>query len=371
MTTGRAHRSARWPAWIPCAVWIVTSSAFVVTAITMRGRLAGLAAVLAGLSAGVMSVAPGAWRLSSRAAQLAGVSAAVALMILASLAASAPRGTGGDAHLAVRHVFVDPSFGFSRWAATNLVPEIDQVAFGIAVAAALDPRTLGDVARRRSVTVPLYDGLGADPAFRDMGSIWAQAYRWQGHYVAIVPSGRAAAAIVFLHGSVGNFASYWYALTPLARHDAVALFFPSFRSGAWQQQGSADAVRNVVSDAGRRFGVDALQIVLAGISNGGLGVTRAVTENRYRGVILLSAVLDHQLVSEGIAAGTWRDLPVLFVNGERDDIVPLDPAAREVSRLERAGARVTRLVVPGEDHFVFYARRDLMIDTISRWMTTL
>jgi len=359
---------------VPLTLCLVAGGALLLSAVSWRGSLAGALAVLATLAGGLAMLVPGGWRWTTRSGRIAWSSAGLVGLGLAVLAWHAPPGRGGDDRIAVQHVFTRPEHSFSRYALTNLVPEADQVAFAAELARLVDPRIDAAAARRiRNVSLPIYEAAAASAAFRDMGSIWAQAYGWQGHYVAVVPRGLAAGSIVFLHGSVGNFASYWHALAPLAREHHTALFFPSGGFGMWPLPAAATAVDEVIDDSRRRFGLDAVAPVLAGISNGGLAVAGAMARGtqRFRGVVLISTVLRNDLVSEGIAAGRWSGMPVLLIHGDADDRVSLTSVLREADRLEAAGARVTRVVVAGEDHFLFNARTDLVLERLPEWMNEL
>lgn len=107
-----------------------------------------------------------------------------------------------------------------------------------------------------------------------------------------------------------------------------------------------EAVRGVLA---ARYGADSARVILSGISMGGwavnyYGMPRSIRV-RYRGLCILSAA---PLRRKNVDFSAARGLPVLVVNGERDENLPL--ARKNIPELQKAGARVTQIQLPGEGH---------------------
>jgi hypothetical protein len=107
-----------------------------------------------------------------------------------------------------------------------------------------------------------------------------------------------------------------------------------------------DAVRALVDAT---YGVDQHRVFLSGTSMGGwavnyCGFSRAAN-GRYKGYCIVAA---GPAKRSGVDFSVARNLPVLVLNGETDG--NLAAAKQGVPLLERAGAKVTSVVLPGEGH---------------------
>jgi pimeloyl-ACP methyl ester carboxylesterase len=138
--------------------------------------------------------------------------------------------------------------------------------------------------------------------------------------------------VVFLHGYAGNFAYECATVARAASAAGYATVCPStaFDGRWWQPQGEQTA-RVVISWAKARY--RAGRVVLAGLSNGGLGASRLAPRlaGELSGLVLISGVAD-----DARAAG----VPTLVVHGDRDGMCPPGPA-REYAR--RVGARLAMM----------------------------
>jgi poly(3-hydroxybutyrate) depolymerase len=253
------------------------------------------------------------------------------------------------------------------------LPEIDQVKLGTYIVPLLDP-LIGwrEAAHLRAACLRVYRPMEQSAAFRALGSAMTYAYSDtdSGQLYEVAPRGVGPRppAIVFLHGSAGNFKGYLFVWSELARRVPFVVVAPSFGFGNWNRDGGTAVIERARRHAIERLGADPQRVFLAGLSNGGRGVTRALAEEaapRYVGTILISAVVEPDLV-EG--ARRWRDLPTLVVHGARDDRITWSSAQRSVAALRAAGANVVLRVDPEEDHFLFFSRRDEVQDWIEAWV---
>jgi predicted esterase len=115
---------------------------------------------------------------------------------------------------------------------------------------------------------------------------------------------------------------------------------------------------------------DPSRIYLAGLSNGGRGVTRAIAalgpvDRRYAGVLLFSAFIEPGVIDDSTA---FRGLPILVVHGRRDDRLPWNYLEKGLAALRASGADVTVEVEAEEDHFLFFSRAPEIQGWVGAWL---
>jgi pimeloyl-ACP methyl ester carboxylesterase len=159
-------------------------------------------------------------------------------------------------------------------------------------------------------------------------------------------------ALIFAHGAAGNFASYIHVWRALADAERLVIVCPTFGWGNWQAGEGLEVLREAVAHARAAHPVDRQRIFLAGLSQGGTGVTRAAPElaGEVRGAILISAV------------------PVLMLHGGEDERVPRAYTERGAGDLEKAGAKVSLRIFEGEDHFLFFSQRAWSLEEIGSFI---
>jgi pimeloyl-ACP methyl ester carboxylesterase len=152
---------------------------------------------------------------------------------------------------------------------------------------------------------------------------------------------RPRSALVFLHGYGGNFdLPCWQIAKAVASLDVVTAC-PSTRwvGDWWSEAGEATLRRTIEILHGR--GVD--RIVLAGLSNGGVGALRLAPRLRdeLAGLVLISGA-----ESKGRAAG----VPTLVIHGRHDSMMPFSQSAAYATNV---GAQ---LVAVDAGHFAMLVR---------------
>jgi poly(3-hydroxybutyrate) depolymerase len=214
-----------------------------------------------------------------------------------------------------------------------------------------------------------------------MGSAMGYAYNEllrqpfdDGHYYLYIPKNRPAGAlpvIVFLHGSVGHFKAYTWAWARLAEEQGYVIVAPSFGFGLWGQPGGTDAALAALEDAKTRVEIDESQVYLAGLSNGGLGVSLLAQQapERFRGLMFFSPVMKTEVVDRESFQQAWNGRPVLIVTGEADERVSVSYVAERASRMEQGGVSVTYVTYPGEDHFLFFSQLDNVLQDVASWLS--
>jgi pimeloyl-ACP methyl ester carboxylesterase len=284
----------------------------------------------------------------------------------------------------VSNRFVDGDWSFPRYALSNLVPEIEQIKLGIALAPFADPIIDQDQARRiADVTLPLYREMEGDSDFRRLGSVmgWAYAELWgasfdHGHYYLYMPEtspGEKVPALVFIHGSAGNFKAYLWLWSRLGQARRMAVICPSFGFGNWYRAGGTAALDAVVTHALATLPIDPDQVYLVGLSNGGTGASRAAaaTPDRYRGLIYISPVIEEDIVlADGFVYG-WQGRPVLIIHGDQDRRIPAQYVRERAQKLSQAGVDVTYREFANEDHFLLFSQPDAVLKMLQEWLETI
>jgi pimeloyl-ACP methyl ester carboxylesterase len=354
---------AAWTLWGLLAALIgLPALLYVLVAETWSTRLV-IAAVLGALAASATLL---------RGRGRAGAALAVLGVVCGGLAlARAPDGAGQGA---ARTVYT-AAYPYPRYGVANVIPEIDQMKLGTYLAPALDPiLTVSSAARLRRLTMEVYRPMDADAAFAPLGSAMTYAYEEgdSGHLYSYVPShapGERLGALVFLHGSGGNFKVYTHLLTRVAERERLVIVSPSFGFGNWQREGGTGAVERARRHAVETLGADSTRVFLAGLSNGGRGITRALAANgdAYRAVIAISAVLETELIDVRVSVRA-RNMPALVVYGTEDDRIPTSHETQGAAALAGAGLRVRSHAYEGEDHFLLFSRRVEVLDEIASFI---
>ena len=129
-------------------------------------------------------------------------------------------------------------------------------------------------------------------------------------------------------------------------------------------------MNRALDDAATVVELDPNRIYLAGLSNGGLGVSRlaATSPEQFRGLIFLSPVTATGIVDSAAFLDAWRGRPVLVITGEVDRRIPVRYVATRVSNLQAGGVDVTYIVYPGEDHFLFFSQLTSVLNDVSNWL---
>lgn len=338
-----------------------------------------------GWAVGMVGIGPLLWcigdeRCSTRQVWLGKGLLGFGLAMGAGLVIQAPDGrTAEGARMHSR--YADGGWHFSRFGFGNVLPEIDQIHLGYAAAIALDP--LFNRAQKRdlaALTDSIYAEMSRDAEFAVCGSALGAIYDEvtfaefrHGHYFHYIPPqldrSKPAPALVFLHGSGGNFKAYIWLLAKVADQTGCTVIAPTFGLGNWEKRSAYDAITAAIRDAGKHAAIDPERIHLMGLSNGGKGVCLAESARgpRFASLILLSAVL-HDRIEPASLAKRLPNRPVLILSGQNDDRVPWSYVDDYAVKFETAGMKVTKRAFDGEDHFLFFRRQTEILDEVRRWI---
>ncbi|MBE7550048.1 MAG: hypothetical protein HS126_03080 [Anaerolineales bacterium] len=282
----------------------------------------------------------------------------------------------------VQHRFVRP-VSFPRYTIANIVPEIEQINLGFVVTPYLDRLFTTEQAQRVApFTLALYREMESDPNFHQLGSVMGWAYAEVihlpfevGHYYLYIPKNRPAGplpALAFLHGSFGNFKTYTWVWSKLAEREGLVIIAPSYGFGNWRSADSVTLISQVLTDAATQVELDPDRLYLAGLSNGGLGVSRLASAQpeKFRGLIFLSPVMEADLVGSPVFHQAWHERPVLVITGAADERIPLSYVQQRIAVFKAGGVAVTERVYPGETHFLFFSQPEAVLSDISAWLAT-
>jgi predicted esterase len=316
-----------------------------------------------------------------RAGQGALALSGVALVGFAICCGFAPPGvTSGGSKL--QSVF-PPDRHYARWTPVGLVPELDQIKSGADLSPCFDSlMTRAKANRMKALFRTAYREMQQDPEFVAVGSVLGHAYadafcfpfndRHLFSYVPTHKPGQKLPVILFLHGSGGNFKAYLWTWKRFADDHQIAIVAPTFGFGNWSRPGGLEAIDWAYDYCTNHPALDAERIVLAGLSNGGRGVSRAVCQNpgRYRGLIYISGVIESEVLASPAFIEGCKGKSVLVIHGEEDERIPLKYVEQSLAGLTCTAGVKTRYYA-SEDHFLFFSRRAEVLDDVLRWMTPL
>lgn len=357
------------------ATLVLSSPAWLmlIVAETASGRLAGLLPCVVFLVPALLLAA----RTYPRARWVALALSGVAIAIVVVLLVRAPDGRALDAN-APRSTFLTGQ-QFDRWNVPNVVPEIDQIKYGTYLVPFVDPFIdWRQSVRLREVSMAVYRPMEADPSYRALGSVMSSAYRDVdvGHVFEYVPpheKDERLPTLIFLHGSAGNFKVYFHLWRTVADAARVILVCPSFGFGNWNRPEGLTTIDRTVQHVLNDLPSDPDRLVLAGLSNGGRGVTRAMAlhPSRYAGAVLISAVMEPIVVDAPPLPGAYLGKPVLVLHGAKDRRIPLVYAESGAQLYRDHDARVTMRVYEDEDHFLFFSKSSEVLGQVTGWLEAL
>jgi predicted esterase len=179
-------------------------------------------------------------------------------------------------------------------------------------------------------------------------------------------------AMIFLHGSAGNFKAYIWLLSRIAEERGMVVIAPTFGFGNWREPGGVEAIYRALDDACTFVEINPQRVYLAGLSNGGLGVSLAGGDQpeRFAGLVFLSPVFATGVTDSPTFLHAWAGHPILIITGLADDRIPVSYVETRVNTFESAGVDVTYHEYPNEDHFLVFSRRDEVLNNILDWLNT-
>ena len=151
----------------------------------------------------------------------------------------------------------------------------------------------------------------------------------------------------------------------------MVLISPSYGMGNWDMRHGPEAVMNALDDTAKHLKLDLSRVHLAGLSNGGLGVSRTAASrfgNRFRSLLLVSPMFDTEALKSASFEHYWHGKPVLVITGEEDDRVPRDYVEDCAALMRNSDTNVEMTTYPGANHFLFFSHRDRFLKQFSEWL---
>ena len=310
----------------------------------------------------------------------------VSLLIFGICYSISPTGSSrSDANIAVLYKTQhsgETADSHTRLSPANMVPEIDQLKLGTYVFPTLDPfidREQG--IRVRRLFIDLYREMRQSDDFNELGSALGYCYRdlftgnhTRSHSYEYIPKAEGELPVIlFLHGSLGNFKGYLWFWKKFADAHGYAIVAPTFGAGNWYLEGGVRAVEHMREYCIDNPRMDGSRVYLAGLSNGGTGVTRAARKNAsaYAGLIYLSAIIESNIISDRRYMDGWKGRDVLVLHGGSDRRIPEDYVQQAVTSMTLNGVTVTSKFYPAEDHFLLFSKPDEMRSDISAWLEAI
>ena len=360
---------------------LATAPLLVFAARTRRGRVEGLFGVV--ISGGILSglvwgCAP--WLGCERpppAGYLA-LAAAVLFLPLCFLATGLMRPCDyGEGPVGSHFVLAEPSRESVGWA--DMEDEYTWIL--IQIVTRLDPRIPTAEARATRATVDeLLTAVGGRPEYRSLARV-SDGQSWRllrgeldpHHCYSYRPESRRPGErfglLVFLHGHGPNYLFLVHALRPLCHRLRLCLVMPSFGYGNWEAPGGVEALDRATRFGLAAFEADPARVILAGISQGGAGVSRGAAANpsRYAGLVFISPTMELSVIGSDEFAAGWKGRPVLVIQGERDGNVSPASVTAAVQQMETDGVKVTEHRDPEAGHFLVFSKLDEVTDLIAAW----
>jgi predicted esterase len=170
--------------------------------------------------------------------------------------------------------------------------------------------------------------------------------------------------MVVCHGHGGNIAVANWVWAKLADEFGFVALFPSYDIGAWEdgplKENANKFLPRILQQAFDLYpNLDRERCVLAGLSQGGCGVTSAAKSYPWAGFVFVSAVLDDEY---SLPPGK----PVFVWQGTDDINVRVQDSDATVAMWRELGSTVTYCRDPG-DHFLFLEKHERLIDLIQYW----
>ncbi len=159
--------------------------------------------------------------------------------------------------------------------------------------------------------------------------------------------------VIYLGGGGGNAL-----LTAISNRDAAdqlgyIFVYPQAR-GNWWDKDSVAIVHSLLEEILKNYSVDRNRVYLTGVSNGGTGAFYDATlwPDRFAAVVsLMGAGLQFPGAEPPLPISTMN-LPLLFLHGEQDPIIPVEASRRTVDELKKLPreADLELHTFPGKQH---------------------
>jgi predicted esterase len=159
-------------------------------------------------------------------------------------------------------------------------------------------------------------------------------------------------------------------LKQLADSEGIAIIAPTYGRGNWFLDKDCSVLDKIYDYCLSSPDMDEKHLFLAGLSNGGTGVTRGIAKfgDRYRGFIFISAIIENSVISSPEFVGKAEGRDILVIHGNADRRIPVAAIKKSEDYFKLCGIRVTARYCENEDHFLFFSKRDEVLNQIAEWI---
>lgn len=276
---------------------------------------------------------------------------------------------------------IPPPNKFVRWSPANLVSEIDQLKLGALVIPYFDPLIDSEKGKRyKELFMDVYREMQSEKSFTKLGSAMHYAYADYagfsfntGHLYCYIPAhgdNIDLPVIMFLHGAFGNMQGYLWIWKQLADQLHVAVVAPTFGFGSWNRPAGLSTIENAYQFCVQHPALSEKQIILAGLSSGGYGISKAavVSPEKYQGLIYISGVLDQIILNSTEFIEGWTGRPIFIIHGSLDDRLLKSDIDKKVQVLNESGLDPKVKFFDDEDHLLIFSKRKELMEIISQWI---
>lgn len=189
----------------------------------------------------------------------------------------------------------------------------------------------------------------------------------RGHYWFYRPKHENRPLLIFLHGSGGNFKAYQKWFTPYAIKNDIALAFPTWGFGLWNEHQLNSRIQQVINNILIDCKIDESQIYICGLSQGSLtGIKTLCSGNlNVAGFISISGVPS---LTEW-EVGNIKDTPMLIFHGAKDERVSTNNTRKVVNTFKHMKSNIAYTEYPNEDHTLIKTKSDEILTKIFEWIS--
>ncbi len=85
-------------------------------------------------------------------------------------------------------------------------------------------------------------------------------------------------------------------------------------------------------------------------------------------MVLYSAITPHDLYARPALRECWDKRSILVIHGAKDDRIRLSRIQSTVDSLTGLGFAITTRIYPQDDHFLFFAKREELMQDLLPWL---
>ena len=150
----------------------------------------------------------------------------------------------------------------------------------------------------------------------------------------------------------------------------MAIVAPTFATGKWSQERGREAIAQARDFCIQHPDIDEERLVLAGISEAGIGVLHeaAVAPREWEKLLLISPFIEQQTINSQPFIDGWRDRKAMIITGEQDTSASGKSIRAAQATMESFKMRLTTHYLPSDDPFLFLSEWSSLQKLIQPWL---